>query len=66
MDPEKPVGREFFEKSAEGAEVAETAFGPQAKQRVVSHGFQEIDVVRIDRYTAKLADVDENPTDYGS
>ncbi len=30
MDSEGPVGREFFEKRAERANVAETAFGSQA------------------------------------
>jgi len=37
MDSEEPVGREFFEKSAEGTNVSETAFGWQANQRVVPH-----------------------------
>ena len=47
-------------------DVPERAFGSQANQPVVSHGFQEIDVVRIDGHAAKLGDVDEDPTDYGS
>ena len=46
-----------------GLQVAETAFGSQANQRVASHCFQEINVVRIDRCAAKLGDVNEYPTD---
>ena len=61
MDSEETVGREFFEKSAEGANVPETAFGSQANQRVVSYRFQEVDVVRINRDAAELGDIDEDP-----
>ena len=63
MDSEEPVGREFFKKTAEGVHVAETAFGPQATQRVVSHGFQEIDVVRVDGHASELGDINKDPTD---
>ncbi len=62
MDSEESVGREFFEKSAEGANVPETAFGSLANQRVVAHGFQEIDVVRIERHAAEPGDTNEDPT----
>lgn len=58
-----PVGCQFFQKTAEGADVPETAFGSQAHQRVVSYRFQEIDLVRIDRDTAELGDINEYPTD---
>lgn len=62
MNSQKAVGREFLEKSAEGADVPETAFGSQANQRVVPYRFQQIDVVRINGYAAELGDINKDPT----
>ncbi len=66
MDSEKSVGREFFEKRAEGANVAETAFGSQANERVVPYRFQEIDVVRVDGHASELGDINKGRDRYGS
>jgi len=56
-----PLGREFLSKRAEGVDVPETAFGSQTNQRVVSYRFQEIDLVRIDRDTAELRNINKDP-----